>query len=254
MFLKNFFCTSTLLLGLSQAAYAAQVLDFEDLYPGYDIYSSTPIPANYQGLSWSDTSLWVTKGFSPVGTIGNVSLHNRYQRNLSFQDSQSFTFKGAYITAVSPPVATVTIEGYADGILKTSQTITTRNTPQWFNFNFADVDTIRMVPKPSTNPLAGYYYPPGEIAIDNITLSVDEDNDGINDSEDQCPATPAGETVDNTGCSINQLVPCSATWENHGQYVSKIARLAKRFAEQGLITEQEKGTIVSVAVQSSCGT
>ena len=34
---------------------------------------------------------------------------------------------------------------------------------------------------------------------------TDSDNDGIIDSEDQCPATPKGDSVDESGCSHSQL-------------------------------------------------
>jgi hypothetical protein len=36
-------------------------------------------------------------------------------------------------------------------------------------------------------------------------LPADEDGDGVGDAADQCPATPAGETVDTDGCSASQL-------------------------------------------------
>src|SRR6266513_1427450 len=57
---------------------------------------------------------------------------------------------------------------------------------------------------------------------------------------------------------INGLVPCSGpasggTWKNHGQYVSSVAHAAQRLANQGCISQQEKGKIVSVAARSNCG-
>ena len=57
---------------------------------------------------------------------------------------------------------------------------------------------------------------------------------------------------------INGLVPCSGpasggTWKNHGQYVSSVAHAAQRLANQGCISRQEKGKIVSEAARSSCG-
>jgi len=57
---------------------------------------------------------------------------------------------------------------------------------------------------------------------------------------------------------IDQLVPCSGpasggTWKNHGQYVSSVAHAAQSLANQGCISEQEKGQIVSEAAQSDCG-
>ena len=57
---------------------------------------------------------------------------------------------------------------------------------------------------------------------------------------------------------INELVPCSGpatggTWKNHGQYVSSVAHAVKRLANEGCISEQEKGKIVSAAARSNCG-
>ena len=57
---------------------------------------------------------------------------------------------------------------------------------------------------------------------------------------------------------INQLVPCSGpatggTWKNHGQYVSSVAHVAQSLADQGCISQQEIGQIVSDAARSSCG-
>ena len=57
---------------------------------------------------------------------------------------------------------------------------------------------------------------------------------------------------------INQLVPCSGpatggTWKNHGQYVSSVAHAAQSLANQGCISQQEIGQIVSAAARLSCG-
>jgi len=57
---------------------------------------------------------------------------------------------------------------------------------------------------------------------------------------------------------IDQLVPCSGpasggTWKNHGQYVSSVAHAAQSLADQGCISQQEKGQIVSEAARSNCG-
>jgi hypothetical protein len=57
---------------------------------------------------------------------------------------------------------------------------------------------------------------------------------------------------------INELVPCSGpasggTWKNHGQYVSSVAHAAQSLANQGCISQQEIGKIVSAAARSNCG-
>src|SRR4030095_11786799 len=57
---------------------------------------------------------------------------------------------------------------------------------------------------------------------------------------------------------IDALVPCDGpasggTWKNHGQYVSSVAHAAQSLANQGCISQQEIGQIVSEAAQSNCG-
>jgi hypothetical protein len=57
---------------------------------------------------------------------------------------------------------------------------------------------------------------------------------------------------------VNQLVPCDGpasggTWKNHGQYVSSVAHEAQSLANQGCISQQEIGQIVSEAARSNCG-
>jgi hypothetical protein len=81
--------------------------------------------------------------------------------------------------------------------------------------------------------------------------SRDEDGDGV--ISDDCPGTPPNQVVNARGCSIAQLCPCELQWMNHGQYVSCVARSAKDFAVSGLISNAEKGAIVSEAARSSCG-
>ena len=85
------------------------------------------------------------------------------------------------------------------------------------------------------------------------SVEVDADGDGVLDTTDQCPDTPAGEVVNAVGCSISQLVPASWPWKNHGEYVSAVAEVAAEFAAQGLITGAQKGEIVSAAAQSDVG-
>jgi hypothetical protein len=87
---------------------------------------------------------------------------------------------------------------------------------------------------------------------------TDADADGVADSLDLCPGTPSGVLVDEDGCSIDQLAPCSGpasggTWKNHGQYVSTVAQAAEAFLAQGLITADQAEGIVRQAAQSACG-
>lgn len=94
----------------------------------------------------------------------------------------------------------------------------------------------------------------------HINIFSDDDNDGVPNSTDICQFTAIGAVVDPaTGCSISQLCPCSApcgtttAWKNHGQYVSCVAKSSENFVLQGLMTETQKGFVVSQAANSLCG-
>jgi len=84
-------------------------------------------------------------------------------------------------------------------------------------------------------------------------LPPDADGDGVPDNVDNCPGTSAGEVVNASGCSIDQLCPCKNQWKNHGRYVSCVDDAAENFAAAGLITKAEESAIVSEASQSLCG-
>jgi len=92
----------------------------------------------------------------------------------------------------------------------------------------------------------------------SLSGETDADGDGVADSLDLCPGTPAGAIVDANGCSIDQIAPCSGpasggTWKNHGQYVSAVAQAAEAFVEQRLVSEAQAEEIVAQAAQSNCG-
>src|SRR5579859_593089 len=86
----------------------------------------------------------------------------------------------------------------------------------------------------------------------SLSGETDADGDGVGDSLDQCPGTPAGSIVDADGCSIDQLAPCSGpvsggTWKNHGQYVSTVSQTADLFQALGLINADQADAIVAEA-------
>jgi hypothetical protein len=92
----------------------------------------------------------------------------------------------------------------------------------------------------------------------SLSGETDADGDGVGDSLDLCSDTPVGSIVDASGCSIDQLAPCSGptsggTWKNHGQYVSAVAQAAEAFLAQGLISEDQAEEIVAQAAQANCG-
>ncbi len=87
--------------------------------------------------------------------------------------------------------------------------------------------------------------------------SCDTDGDGVPDSADRCPGTAAGAPVDASGCSGAQLLaiacPTTASYKNHGAYVSCVSKTADSLVSQGLVTSAQKDTIVSTAAQSDIG-
>ena len=82
---------------------------------------------------------------------------------------------------------------------------------------------------------------------------TDSDGDGVPDDQDDCPDTPEGEFVDPIGCSLEQYCSPDGEWKNHGQFVTCVVHVAEKWLVWDLITEQEKGDIVSDAAQSDIG-
>jgi|SRR6266850_3814448 len=81
----------------------------------------------------------------------------------------------------------------------------------------------------------------------------DSDHDGVPDSRDQCPNTPAGAVVNADGCSIAELCPCAGPWRNHGEYVLSTIDRAREFQHDGLIDRGEANAIIRDAANSDCG-
>ena len=91
-----------------------------------------------------------------------------------------------------------------------------------------------------------------------LVTNLDTDSDGVNDSDDACPATRAGGAVDGRGCSVSQHCPCAgpapdASWNNHGAYVFCVATASRRFVVSGFIEQHEHGRIMKHAASSKCG-
>jgi len=59
------------------------------------------------------------------------------------------------------------------------------------------------------------------------------------------------------GCMGDQIVdlacPCDNAWKNHGEYVSCVAHAVEDQVAAGLISQTEKGAIVSERAKSGCG-
>lgn len=106
------------------------------------------------------------------------------------------------------------------------------------------------------------YCPSNNIAdalvIDSIVFSGgDSDGDGVPDGDDLCADTPAGAIINEYGCSGMQVVetscPATATYKNHGAYVSCVANAAEGAVADGLLSDAEKDAIVSAAARSDVG-
>ncbi len=89
--------------------------------------------------------------------------------------------------------------------------------------------------------------PPAQLFIN------DEDTDGVADDEDDCPGTPAGAIVNASGCSIEQLCPCSGPWRSHHEYVACVRETAADFVRDGLISRSAAREITQAAQRSDCG-
>ena len=81
----------------------------------------------------------------------------------------------------------------------------------------------------------------------DLSVSTDDDTDGVLNAEDQCPSTPTGEVTDPAnGCSIAQLVPCSGpaagptAWKTHGHYISTLSHASQDFVKKGLLTAEQR--------------
>jgi hypothetical protein len=82
--------------------------------------------------------------------------------------------------------------------------------------------------------------------------AVDTDGDGLLDPDDACPNS-AELPVDETGCSVSDLVPCDGEYSSKGAYVTAVTAVARAFFERGLLTRDEFADVVKRAAKSNCG-
>lgn len=104
------------------------------------------------------------------------------------------------------------------------------------------------------------------LVIENPSCEEDGDDDGISDACDSCPDTEQYSNVDEYGCSQNRSIAelveesCLASsetdetaWKNHGEYVRCVAHAARALFDEGAISREEKGAIISEAARSDIG-
>ena len=104
-----------------------------------------------------------------------------------------------------------------------------------------------------------------DLCVNFIPLVVDSDGDGVNDDVDLCPDSDLRDTVwigdcdsgvsnslDADGCSLADIISqVNPEGQNHGAYVSSMARLLNSLKKAGIITGKEKGALQSCAAQSN---
>jgi hypothetical protein len=102
--------------------------------------------------------------------------------------------------------------------------------------------------------------------LDNPSLTVcaefpDEDGDGVRDTYDECPGSEPVATVvidgcdsgvvnhvDEQGCTVVDLVDhIAADAANHGKFTSGVARLLNGYVDEGVLTDEDQGSIQSCA-------
>lgn len=86
----------------------------------------------------------------------------------------------------------------------------------------------------------------------------DGDGDRIGDACDACADTAQGEPILQTGCSIEQVCPCTGPveggeWQNQRQYLRCVAAATRRLRKQGQVSRQESMNLLRRAMQSGCG-
>lgn len=82
---------------------------------------------------------------------------------------------------------------------------------------------------------------------------LDTDLDGVTDPLDQYPNTPGGEAVNAQGAGISQLCPCNGPWTSHTAYVSCVTKTASTFRRAKLISSADQMRITRAASRSTCG-
>lgn len=230
-------------------------------------YDLTMVRADYAGAisiglsdgldMWGETnSVWVNYGRGDGGTGATVGFRTGTEAG-NFPGSYDFLYqmdtKYHYVITYDSLSQMLHWKIYLDGQL------------QHTYHSAADIGSFpgldRLVSQNNNNgggTAAGY--------LDNLKLalfSTDCDADGVPNSEDKCPNTDDIETVVindcdtgvkndlfDYGCSMLDLIAgCEDETENHGQFVRCVGRLAREWRQNGLITNQERASIIRCVVR-----
>jgi hypothetical protein len=159
----------------------AAVIGFEDLYPVLDKSATNAIPAGYAGFNWSSRFRLMTREYAAASTgvgytngmIGNVVAYTSGAAGANSVEMSSgdlFNFAGAYITSVWKMSQDVQVQGYYNGSLIYDTTIfTSSDRAYWFDFDFENIDRLRIVPGINGTDIYGTYRG-SHLAIENITI------------------------------------------------------------------------------------
>jgi hypothetical protein len=223
----------------------------------------------------------ITYTFSATGSgwLGDTPFYNSFFQLTATADTSQISNPSPGLFRVTDSIATVSVSGLATATFDITTINVDNQSLSRVGFSdpvqslailfvdnpaFATYDLSTVIGPLSGPPVFNYgdkfLTSSGNFSLTEVStvtfeasVVVDTDGDGVLDTADQCPNTPAGEVVNAVGCSISQLVPASWPWQNHGEYVSTVVQVARDFVTQGLITEAQKSEIVSAAARSDVG-
>lgn len=168
-------------LALPHSASAFGLVTFDDL-PTTPANDGLPIPNNYAGFNWGTTGYYVstnTTQFVPSGySVAAVSpfnvAFNGFDSPIVIRRSngERFNFIGAALTGVWRNNLNITIEGFVNSALQTTQTVQVNTTaPLLATFStFNNIDTLRF--SASGGTFAGFAQNGSQFAIDNFNTSA----------------------------------------------------------------------------------
>jgi hypothetical protein len=145
---------------------AATVLDFENLWQGFE--ETSQISSPYEGFNFNSNAYYITKHLQPgsgydYGTTGHVSMFTGGGYPISMTSNTPFNLVSADITSAWDANEAFTVEGWRGGTLVAFFNGTTHNDAQYhFTFNnLNNIDTVWF-----------YHGPGGQLDIDNIEYTA----------------------------------------------------------------------------------
>ncbi|MBN1125536.1 MAG: hypothetical protein JXA82_11045 [Sedimentisphaerales bacterium] len=161
------------------------IIDFENTHSLLKSNQTNAIPTAYAGFNWSGNFRLMTSDYNQStkrnsgyenGLVGTVVAYTsgRAGVNTVQFNGPVFTFLGANITSAWKNDQDFTVIGLRDNQVLYFETCSTSSDQlYWFNFNFPDIDTLRIIPGTKgtdIGPARGNH-----LVIDNITIVPDSD-------------------------------------------------------------------------------